>query len=108
MPYDDSLFAGAAAYYARYRTPYPPELIADLVAHYELDGTGRLLDLGCGPGTLTLPLAPHFSQVLAALDINAEMIAEGRRSFENLRSAERRVAGHAGGGSRRNSGRSGW
>src|ERR1700674_2939604 len=84
MSYDGSLFAGTAAYYARYRAPYPPELIADLVAHYELDGTGRLLDLGCGPGTLTLPLAPHFASTLA-LDINAEMIAEGRRSFENLR-----------------------
>jgi Methyltransferase domain len=31
-----------------------------------------------------LPLAPHFESILA-LDINAEMIAEGRRSFESLR-----------------------
>jgi ubiquinone/menaquinone biosynthesis C-methylase UbiE len=29
-------------------------------------------------------LAPHFKSILA-LDINAEMIAEGRRSFEGLR-----------------------
>jgi trans-aconitate methyltransferase len=87
MPHDESLFAGAAPYYARYRAPYPAQLIADLVAHYELDGTGRLLDLGCGPGTLTLPLAPYFASVLA-LDVNAEMIDEGRRiaaSFNEFR-----------------------
>ena len=93
MPYDDSLFAGTAAYYARYRVPYPPELIADLVAHYKLDGTGRLLDLGCGPGTLTLPLAPHFESTLA-LDINAEMIAEGRRSFESLKMSGATIEWH--------------
>jgi trans-aconitate methyltransferase len=79
MPYDESLFAGTAAYYARYRVPYPPELIADLVAHYELDGTGRLLDLGCGPGSLTLRVAPHFAEVVA-IDADAKMIEEGRKS----------------------------
>lgn len=78
MPYDESLFAGTAAYYVRYRVPYPPELIADLVAHYGLDGTGCLLDLGCGPGTLTLPLARYFETVLA-LDVSAEMIAQGQQ-----------------------------
>jgi hypothetical protein len=38
MPYDESLFAGTAAYYTRYRVPYPPELIADIVVHFRLDG----------------------------------------------------------------------
>jgi SAM-dependent methyltransferase len=87
MPYDESLFAGAAPHYARYRVPYPSKLIADIVAHYGLDSKGRLLDLGCGPGTLTLPLSPHFESVLA-LDIDASMIDEARyasSSFESLR-----------------------
>jgi trans-aconitate methyltransferase len=78
MPQDETIFAGTAAYYARYRQPYPDELIADLVAHYSLDGAGRLLDLGCGPGTLTLPLASHFESVLA-VDIAEDMIVEARR-----------------------------
>jgi trans-aconitate methyltransferase len=78
MSNDEAIFAGTAPYYAKYRAPYPPELIADLVAHYRLDGRGRLLDLGCGPGTLTLPLAPHFESVLA-LDISEDMIAEAKR-----------------------------
>ncbi len=79
MPFDESLFAGAAPYYAKFRTPYPQALIDDIVSHYGLDGTGRLLDLGCGPGTLTLPLAPHFGSVVAA-DLQPEMIAEARKS----------------------------
>lgn len=78
MALDELLFAGTAPYYARYRAPYPPELIADIVAHYGLDGKGRLLDLGCGPGTLTLPLSPHFESVLA-LDVDQSMVEEGRR-----------------------------
>ncbi len=78
MANDPTLFAGAAPWYARYRTPYPDTLIADLVEHFDLDGHGRLLDLGCGPGTLTFPLAPHFEQVIA-LDPDAGMIAEAER-----------------------------
>lgn len=74
----EDIFEGAAQYYARYRRPYPPELFQDIVSRFKLDGRGRLLDLGCGPGTMTLPLAPHFESVVA-LDINAEMVAEGER-----------------------------
>ncbi|MEO8458172.1 MAG: class I SAM-dependent methyltransferase [Chloroflexota bacterium] len=73
MPYDETLFAGTAAWYAQYRPPYPDELIDDIVAHFALDGTGALLDLGCGPGTVTLPLAPYFSRVVAA-DPDASMV----------------------------------
>jgi SAM-dependent methyltransferase len=87
MTYDESLFAGTAQYYARYRVPYPSKLIADIVAHYELDGKGRLLDLGCGPGTLTLPLSPYFESALA-LDIDTSMVEEGRQvaaAFDEFR-----------------------
>jgi trans-aconitate methyltransferase len=80
---DETIFAGAAPYYALYRLPYPADLISDIVAHYGLDGTGRMLDLGCGPGTLTLPLAPHVESVLA-LDISPEMIDEARRASSQI------------------------
>lgn len=78
MPDDRQLFAGAAPWYSRYRTPYPNALIADIVQHFALDASGRLLDLGCGPGTLTFPLAPHFDHTIA-IDPDAGMIDEARR-----------------------------
>lgn len=79
--YDPSLFAGTAAYYARYRIPYPDRLIRDIVEELRPDGSGRLLDLGCGTGALTLPLAPHFQEVVA-VDPDPEMLAEAQRQGE--------------------------
>jgi trans-aconitate methyltransferase len=79
MPYDETLFASAAAYYARYRTPYPQALVDDIVSHFGLDGTGRLLDLGCGPGSLTFRLAPHVAEVVA-IDADPGMIEEARKA----------------------------
>jgi SAM-dependent methyltransferase len=84
---EESPFAGAARYYARYRVPYPQRLIKDLATHFSLDGKGRLLDLGCGPGTLTFPLAPYFESIVA-LDIEPSMIEEAhqiQQSFDDLR-----------------------
>src|SRR5215470_15008283 len=76
--WDPSLYRGSAPFYARGRVAYPAALTDQLVAHLGLDGRGRLLDLGCGPGSLTLPLAEHFSQVIA-VDADAEMLANGTR-----------------------------
>jgi SAM-dependent methyltransferase len=78
-------FTGTAAYYARYRPAYPPALFARLRRQFELDGTGRLLDLGCGPGMLALPLAPDFAEVVG-MDPEPEMLAEA-----NALAAERGV-----------------
>ncbi|MDZ5619392.1 class I SAM-dependent methyltransferase [Nocardioides sp. HM23] len=58
--------------------PYPAELADLLVDELALDGRGRLLDLGCGPGSLTLPLAPYFEQTVA-VDADEQMLAEGAR-----------------------------
>jgi SAM-dependent methyltransferase len=77
-PPGDTLFTGTAAYYARFRPPYPDELSADILAQFPRGSDARLLDLGCGPGTLTLPLAPHFSAVVG-VDPSSEMIDEARR-----------------------------
>lgn len=57
--WDPSLYAGAARYYATGRIAYPAGVADALVTALDLDGTGRLLDIGCGPGSLTLLLAPH-------------------------------------------------
>jgi len=72
------LFKGTAPYYARYRPGYPDEMIAQVVERFGLDGTGRLLDLGCGTGQLLIPLAPHVETAIG-MDPEPEMLEEARR-----------------------------
>ncbi|MFB6557708.1 MULTISPECIES: class I SAM-dependent methyltransferase [unclassified Streptomyces] len=74
-------YASAAPYYARYVPPYPAELYALLVDRFALDGSQTVLDLGAGPGTISLPLAPLAEQVYA-VDPEPAMLAEGCRLAE--------------------------
>ena len=76
--YDPTLFEGAAAHYRYGRPPYSPQLEAVLTEELGLDGSGRLLDGGCGPGTLILRLSHLFEQAVG-LDPDPAMLAEGRR-----------------------------
>jgi len=76
--YDPTLFEGAAAHYRYGRPPYSPQLEDALGEEFGLDGTGRLLDGGCGPGILTVRLA-HLFEEAVGLDPDAAMLAEGRR-----------------------------
>lgn len=76
-------FKGTAWYYARYRSPYPDKLLDRVVEEFRLDGTGRLLDLGCGTGHLAIPLSRHFHEVIG-LDPEPEMLAEGARQSEEM------------------------
>ncbi|MFF8266850.1 class I SAM-dependent methyltransferase [Streptomyces sp. NPDC016562] len=70
--------ASTAPYYARYRPPYPAELYELLADRFALDGSQTVLDLGAGPGTLALALAPLVDQVYA-VDTEPAMLAEGCR-----------------------------
>jgi len=67
-------YASAAPFYARGRMPYPPAL-ADALRDVL---RGRLLDVGCGPGSLTHLLAPHVDEAVG-VDASAAMIAEAQR-----------------------------
>lgn len=58
--------------------PYPQALVDVLCAHLALDGTGRLLDVGCGPGSLTHLLAPHVAEAVG-VDASAPMIHEAEQ-----------------------------
>lgn len=71
--WDETLFAGAAAHYLQGRLPYAPGVVDALATALELDGTGRLLDVGCGPGIITLRFADVFAQVVG-LDPDREML----------------------------------
>lgn len=72
------IFQGTAEHYGRFRRPYPLLLLGDLV-HQMLEQTAapRMLDLGCGPGLVSLELAARGIDVIA-VDPSGEMLAAGR------------------------------
>jgi SAM-dependent methyltransferase len=71
---DETLYAGSGPFYAVGRMPYPDEVADALRRELGLDGTGRLLDVGCGPGSLTVLLAPLFAAAVG-IDADAGMLA---------------------------------
>jgi SAM-dependent methyltransferase len=77
--WDNSVFQGTSAYYRRGRKPYAPDLVDTLARYLQLDGRGRLLDVGCGPGSVTLLLA-HLFEGVVGLDPDAGMVAEAARA----------------------------
>jgi len=79
--WDESLYAGSAEFYATGRLPYPRAMADQLAAELRLDGHGRLLDVGCGPGSVALLLAPLFESVVG-VDADEDMIAEARRQAD--------------------------
>lgn len=80
--WDETLFAGSAPYYVTGRLPYAPGLADELAAVLGLDGQGRLLDTGCGPGVLTLLLANRFTEAVG-VDPDPGMLAEAARQAQS-------------------------
>jgi SAM-dependent methyltransferase len=76
--WDETLYRGSAPFYLRGRPPYAPGLAAALADLLALDGGGRLLDVGCGPGVLTLAVAPFVAGAVG-LDPDPDMLAEAAR-----------------------------
>lgn len=72
----EDLFGGAAPYYAVHRHHHG----ADAIDHLgrALGRERRVLDLGCGPGTVAIPLSAYVREIVA-VDPDEEMLAEGRR-----------------------------
>lgn len=67
--------------------PYPPALADRLAQALDLDGTGRLLDVGCGPGSLTLLLAPHFAEAVG-IDADPDMLVEADHQARTVGTTE--------------------
>ena len=72
--WDETLYRGSAAYYGVGRLPYPPAVADAFTETFGLDGTQRVLDVGCGPGSLTLLLASHVA-LAVGVDADPGMIA---------------------------------
>lgn len=81
--WDETLYQGSAPYYARGRPPYAPGLADALAEALALDGRGRLIDIGCGPGIVALALADRFAAVVG-LDADRGMVREAARSATAL------------------------
>lgn len=69
------MFEGTAEWYVRYRPRYPRELMRRLADAAGLDGSGRLLDLGSGPGFIAEALLPYVEEAVA-VDVEPEMLAQ--------------------------------
>lgn len=77
------MYAGSAPYYAQGRFPYPSAVADALGEHLGLDGYGRLLDVGCGPGSLTLVLARLFAQAVG-IDPDVDMLEHAHAASERV------------------------
>lgn len=73
-------FDSAALLYQRARPDYPAELFADLLAITGIEPSARLLEIGCGPGKATLPLA-RMGFRITAIELGAMLAAEARRNL---------------------------
>jgi ubiquinone/menaquinone biosynthesis C-methylase UbiE len=73
----EDIFSGTASYYARYRPRIPQPAYDASASAFALDGSGRLLDVGCGTGQVAVALHDRFEQV-AAIDVSAQMLNVAR------------------------------
>ena len=71
--WDETLYTGGAEYYAVGRLPYPERLGEQIASQAGLRGRERAIDVGCGPGSLTLLLAPYVAYIVG-IDADPEMI----------------------------------
>nr|WP_290443532.1 class I SAM-dependent methyltransferase [Sporolactobacillus kofuensis] len=67
----------------KYRGQYSDTLIQTLADKCQLNGKGRLLDLGCGTGKLTFPMAAYFEEAIG-LDVSADMLQSAQSQCELL------------------------
>ena len=81
VPYEPRRFQSAVPYYERYRLAYPQRLVARVTALLQLAPGDAVLDLGCGPGSLSVPFAKAGMAVTAA-DPEPEMLAAAGKAAE--------------------------
>jgi SAM-dependent methyltransferase len=67
-PFRPERFASASNYYVAARPRYAFALIERLVREAGLGRSSRVLDLGCGPGTLAIPLARYAGTVIGIVE----------------------------------------
>lgn len=81
MPEYTGRFESTVPYYARFRPRYPAALFELIATRRGLDGRGRLLDLGCGPGFIAIAMTPYFAEVVG-VDPEPAMLEAARHEAE--------------------------
>ena len=76
---DSTRFRSTAEYYAQYRLTYGESAIGYLKDRYDLDDSSRVLDLGCGTGQITIPIAEYAGEVVG-MDPNQEMLTKAEEA----------------------------
>jgi SAM-dependent methyltransferase len=71
-------FDAAAADYARYRSGYPVEVVDEVVRAAQLRAGSRVLEIGCGTGQLSIPLAQR-GIALVAVELGPNLAAIARQ-----------------------------
>src|SRR5262245_29320373 len=77
MPPEPGRFHTAARFYLQGRPPYAAALIRRVAQLCGVGPASRVLDLGCGPGSLALAFAPLVGQVVG-IDPEPEMLRVAR------------------------------
>ncbi len=72
----DGIFSNTSWFYARYRPGYPDKVFEILRDYFSLNGSQKVLDLGCGTGQIALKIAPLVNEILA-VDPQDGMLQEG-------------------------------
>lgn len=70
-----------ASYYAKYRRGYPPAAVDAIAEAFTLTVDDLVVDLGCGTGQLTVPLAARVGAVVG-MDPEPDMLMLARRTAE--------------------------
>ena len=79
-------FDSAAAGYQAARPEYPAELFEDLLSLTALAPPASFLEVGCGPGKATVPLAKRGFQI-TAIELGRQLVATAQnnlRDYENV------------------------
>ncbi|MEV4000628.1 class I SAM-dependent methyltransferase [Actinomadura sp. NPDC049753] len=76
-------FDNAAALYQGARPDYPAELFCDLVAITGVEPPAHLLEVGCGPGKATLPLAQMGFRI-TAVELGDALAAQARHNLADF------------------------
>lgn len=80
-----------AEYYNVYRSPCPEEVVAPLMALSNLHHGRRVLEIGCGTGQLSVPLAQHGIDLLA-IELGPHLAALARHNLKPFPNAQVEVS----------------